>query len=124
MKISTCPLCQAVIILHPGKPPAEDTYFNRCGNRALNGKANRGKSHDYNFADSWRGVSRNSSGGFCSFPFTDRNGIPLHPLPLREYIEFTRNDFDVQELAKMIIELNQSIGLDVDISLIQMRQFF
>lgn len=121
MKIYKCPLCHAVSYVYIGEPPARYTYRNKCGYKALNGKPNRGTSHNYKFSDSWRGVGRGGSKGRCEFPYTDRDGIPLDCIPLREYIDFTRAPYSVRELAEKIVKHNQSLGRNVDVALIKSR---
>ena len=118
-KIYKCPLCHAVGYVYPGIPPAINTYRNKCGYLKLNGRPNRGTSHTYKMPDSWRGTSRTGSTDRCEFPYTDLDGLPLQEIPLKEYIEFTRDNFDVSELAKKIIEYNQELGFNLDISLIK-----
>lgn len=104
IKLTYCPLCRGIVVVHLGLPPGGHLDFtNRCQNGALTGMAGIGNTHQYKRPQSWRFPQRSSTQP-CGFPVTNQWGWPFESaLPGDEWKEVVRNNFDPAILRSLTL---------------------
>lgn len=96
LDFARCPVCRTVNIVHPGTPPSQlaTNFHNRCTARRLSGHyghTNRSSDGANLLTGGWNYPPRGTA--YCGAPLVDFQGQVVPPLPAREFIRLTSDEF-------------------------------